>query len=142
MRAHVLTSALTATAAAVGSLGTKPDSPWYRSLDKPAWQPPGVAFPLVWTPLYGLIAWGTGRLVESADPEDRARVVALTTADLAVNAGGAGRSSTVSRRARAWPRSPCSTGSTWRCCGRPPGGTGPRRPRWRRTSRGPASPPR
>jgi len=87
MRAHVLTSALTATAAAVGSLGTKPDSPWYRSLDKPTWQPPGVAFPLVWTPLYGLIAWGTGRLVESAAPGDRARVVALTTADLAVNAG-------------------------------------------------------
>ncbi|MFC4783538.1 TspO/MBR family protein [Nocardioides sp. MAHUQ-72] len=87
MRAHVLTATMTAAAAAIGSRGTTPDSAWYRSLDKPSWQPPGVAFPLVWTPLYGLIAWGTGRLVERAAPEDRARVVALTGADLAVNAG-------------------------------------------------------
>ena len=85
MRAPVLTSVMTAAAAALGSLGTKPDSPWYRSLDKPDWQPPGVAFPLVWTPLYGLIAWGTGRA--ASVPEGRGAVLALTGADLAVNAG-------------------------------------------------------
>jgi benzodiazapine receptor len=85
MRTHVLTSTMTAAAAAVGSLGTKPDSRWYRSLAKPAWQPPGVAFPLVWTPLYGLIAWGTGRA--AAVPEGRGAMLALTGADLAVNAG-------------------------------------------------------
>ncbi len=85
MRAHVLTSAMTAAAAAVGSLGTKPDSEWYRDLEKPPWQPPGIAFPLVWTPLYGLIAWGTGRLVES-DPAHRERLLALTAADLVANA--------------------------------------------------------
>ena len=85
MRAPVLTSLMTAAAAALGSLGTKPDSPWYRSLDKPDWQPPGVAFPLVWTPLYGLIAWGTGRA--ASVPEGRGAVLALTGADLAVNAG-------------------------------------------------------
>ena len=85
MRAPVLTSLMTAAAAALGSLGTKPDSSWYRSLDKPDWQPPGVAFPLVWTPLYGLIAWGTGRA--ASVPEGRGAVLALTGADLAVNAG-------------------------------------------------------
>ena len=85
MRAPVLTSLMTAAAAALGSLGTKPDSPWYRSLDKPDWQPPGVAFPLVWKPLYGLIAWGTGRA--ASVPEGRGAVLALTGADLAVNAG-------------------------------------------------------
>ena len=85
MRAPVLTSAMTAAAAALGSLGTKPDSPWYRSLDKPAWQPPGVAFPLVWTPLYGLIAWGTGRA--ASVPQGRGAMLAVTGADLAVNAG-------------------------------------------------------
>ena len=85
MRAPVLTSVMTAAAAALGSLGTKPDSPWYRSLDKPDWQPPGVAFPLVWTPLYGLIAWGIGRA--ASVPEGRGAVLALTGADLAVNAG-------------------------------------------------------
>ena len=85
MRAPVLTSLMTAAAAALGSLGTKPDSSWYRSLDKPDWQPPGVAFPLVWTPLYGLIAWGTGRA--ASVPEGRGAMLGLTGADLAVNAG-------------------------------------------------------
>ena len=85
MRAPVLTSLMTAAAAALGSLGTKPDSSWYRSLDKPAWQPPGVTFPLVWTPLYGLIAWGTGRA--ASVPEGRGAMLGLTGADLAVNAG-------------------------------------------------------
>ena len=84
MRAHLITSAMTAASAAVGSLGTSPDSAWYRSLDKPAWQPPGVAFPLVWTPLYGLIAWGTGRA--ASVPEGRGTMLALTAADLGVNA--------------------------------------------------------
>ena len=85
MRAPVLTSLMTGAAAALGSLGTKPDSSWYRSLDKPDWQPPGVAFPLVWTPLYGLIAWGTGRA--ASVPEGRGAMLGLTGADLAVNAG-------------------------------------------------------
>lgn len=85
MRTLVLTSALSVAAAAVGSLGTTPESEWYRSLEKPSWQPPPVAFPLVWTPVYGLIAYGTGRLVDS-DPEARGRLLALTTADLVVNA--------------------------------------------------------
>src|SRR4051794_8645490 len=80
------TAVLTAAAAVVGSLGTKPQGRWYRSLDRPAWEPPGVAFPLVWTPLYGLIAWSTGRAAD-ADEEGRARYLALTSANLAVNAG-------------------------------------------------------
>ncbi len=78
---------MTAAAAAVGSLGTDPDSTWYRSLEKPPWQPPAVAFPLVWTPLYATIAYGTGRMVEQAPPEERPRLLALTAADLVANAG-------------------------------------------------------
>ena len=87
MRPTLLTSAMTGAAALLGSLATKPDDAWYRALDKPDWQPPGYAFPLVWTPLYGLIAWGTGRMVERAPQADRTRLLALTAADLAVNAG-------------------------------------------------------
>ncbi len=87
MRATVVTTAMTAAAAVAGSLGTTPGTTWYAGLDKPPWQPPGYAFPLVWTPLYGLIAWGTGRMVDEAAEEDRARLLALTAADLAVNAG-------------------------------------------------------
>ena len=86
MRPIALTSLLTAAAAAVGSLGTTPDSDWYRSLDRPPWQPPGIAFPLVWTPLYALIGWGTGRAIEHAPEGERTRLWALTGADLAVNA--------------------------------------------------------
>ena len=87
MRMKAVTAVLTGAAAAVGSAGTDPRSAWYQKLDKPGWQPPGYAFPLVWTPLYGLIAWGSGRMVEQATPQDRARLLALTTTDLAVNAG-------------------------------------------------------
>jgi tryptophan-rich sensory protein len=87
MRTYVVTGLMTAAAAVAGSAGTSPDSAWYRSLEKPPWQPPPAAFPLVWTPLYGLIAWGTGRMVDRATPRDRAGLLALTGADLAVNAG-------------------------------------------------------
>lgn len=90
MRPRLLAAVLTAAAAGAGFLGTKPDTDWYRSLDKPSWQPPKEAFPLVWTPLYGLIAWGTGRALARAgerSEEDRRRLLVLTTADLAANAG-------------------------------------------------------
>lgn len=87
MRPYLTTTALTTTAATVGSIGTRPDSAWYRSLEKPDWQPPSVAFPLVWTPLYGAIAWGTGRALDRAPARDRRRLLALTTANLTANAG-------------------------------------------------------
>ena len=86
MRPLALTSALTTASAVIGSLGTKPDSDWYRSIERPSWEPPGIAFPLVWTPLYGSIAWATARAVEAAPEGERARLWALTAADLTANA--------------------------------------------------------
>jgi tryptophan-rich sensory protein len=89
VRRRLVAAGITAAAAGVGVLGTKPDSAWYRALDKPPWQPPAVAFPLVWTPLYALIGWGTGRALEKAaggDGDDH-RMLVLTTVDLAANAG-------------------------------------------------------
>jgi translocator protein len=86
MRTRLLTTALTGAAAVAGSLGTRPDSSWFRNLAKPDWQPPTSAFPLVWTPLYGLIAWSTGRAAAASD-DGRGRYLALTTANLATNAG-------------------------------------------------------
>ena len=46
----------TLACAGVGSLLTNPGSDWYRALRKPAWQPPPVAFPVVWTTLFAGIA--------------------------------------------------------------------------------------
>jgi translocator protein len=87
MRATAVTTVMTAAAAVVGSVGTDPESDWYESLHKPPWQPPAVAFPLVWTPLYAAIAYGTGRAIEQADPPRRRRLWAVTAANLSANAG-------------------------------------------------------
>jgi len=65
-------------------------APWAptRGLEKPPYQPPGPAFGAVWTPLYGLFAYGTARLLDAEpDPARRRRLAALAGADLAVNAG-------------------------------------------------------
>ncbi|SLM95319.1 TspO/MBR family protein [Brachybacterium nesterenkovii] len=61
----------TALCALSGSIATDPDSPWYRSLDKPSWQPPPVAFPLVWTGLYCSLAATCARAITALDAEDR-----------------------------------------------------------------------
>lgn len=31
--------------------------PWYQSLQKPEWTPPGPAFPIAWTGIFALAAW-------------------------------------------------------------------------------------
>ena len=54
-------------ASVVGGLATAPDTPWYRSLDKPAWQPPALAFPVVWTALYADIAAVSALSLEELD---------------------------------------------------------------------------
>jgi benzodiazapine receptor len=52
-----------ATCAVAGSSGVmfKPGS-WYRGLDKPSWTPPDIAFPLVWSVLYLLMAIAAARV--------------------------------------------------------------------------------
>ena len=87
-RTLLATSLGSLATAVVGALGTDPQSAWYRSLAKPPWQPPPVAFPVAWTPLYGLIAWGSARMIDAEpDPGRRRQLGALLAADLAVNAG-------------------------------------------------------
>jgi translocator protein len=60
----VATSALTAACAVSGSIATEPKSAWYESLKKPAWQPPGALFPVVWTALYTDIAVTSASVIE------------------------------------------------------------------------------
>lgn len=77
--------AVTATAAA-GGLATRPDSAWYRSLDKPAWQPPPRTFGLVWTPLYAVLATVSARTLDRLPPQERRTYRRALVANLALNA--------------------------------------------------------
>lgn len=58
---------------AVGWIGSNVTEPalvdWYPSLRKPAWTPPDIAFPIVWTVLYvlmGVAAWLVWRRLQAA----------------------------------------------------------------------------
>ncbi|WP_338751745.1 tryptophan-rich sensory protein [Janibacter alittae] len=75
--------------ATIGAVATQPDSRWYRSLDLPSWQPPTIAFPLVWTPLYADIAATSiatlSRLEGEGRVEEAARYRRALWANLALN---------------------------------------------------------
>lgn len=84
----VIAEVATAAAAIVGTIGARPKTAWYRALDKPDWQPPPRAFPLVWTPLYVSIGWASGRALKAAAVKGQAGGYgAVLGADLALNAG-------------------------------------------------------
>ena len=59
------TAAATAATAAAGGVATDPDGGWYRSLRKPDWQPPAIAFPVVWTALYSDLAVSSAVALDS-----------------------------------------------------------------------------
>jgi len=61
-----------------GSFVTAAEIPnWYQGLTKPAWTPPPVVFPVVWTVLYILMALALWRLWDRT-PSSPARTRALT----------------------------------------------------------------
>ena len=70
------TSAATAATAAAGGLATDPDSLWYRRLRKPDWQPPAIAFPVVWTALYADLAVTSAVALDSDNAGTRAAATA------------------------------------------------------------------
>jgi benzodiazapine receptor len=59
---------------------------WYRSLDKPSFTPPDAVFPVVWTSLYGLMAWSGWRIWSAPPSRQRTRALQLWAAQLATNA--------------------------------------------------------
>jgi len=72
-----------ATCAVAGSSGVlfKPGA-WYRGLDKPSWTPPDIAFPLVWSVLYLLMAIAAARV---ATHDGSALALALWALQICLN---------------------------------------------------------
>ena len=64
------TAAATAATAAAGGVATDPDGGWYRGLRKPEWQPPAIAFPVVWTALYADLAVSSAVALDSGAGTD------------------------------------------------------------------------
>src|SRR5512147_2377429 len=83
----VKTGMAVAATAVAGSLMTRPDERWYRRLDKPSWRPPRQAFPMVWTVLYGLLAYGGARAIDAQVGRRRRAFEASYAANLVLNAG-------------------------------------------------------
>ena len=71
----------------IGSLPgvlSSPDTPWFRSLTKPWFYPPGIAFPIVWTAIFtflGVALW----LVWRSDADGRRLALGLFVAQMAFN---------------------------------------------------------
>jgi tryptophan-rich sensory protein len=86
------TSLAVAVAAGTGSIASPRRVPaWYTRLRKPAYQPPGAAFPVVWTALYADIATTSAVTLDNfraAGQHDKARgYAAALTVNLLLNAG-------------------------------------------------------
>jgi tryptophan-rich sensory protein len=85
------TAAATAATAAAGGVATDPESRWYRRLRKPDWQPPALAFPVVWTALYADLAVSSAAALDSGSSDEavgdgaRARQIAAYRGALAAN---------------------------------------------------------
>jgi translocator protein len=72
----------------LGSLATRSEIPtWYAGLNKPAWTPPPLVFPIAWTLLYILMAASLWRLWDRVSPS-AARTTAIVwfLVQLALNA--------------------------------------------------------
>jgi tryptophan-rich sensory protein len=82
--------ALSYGAAALGTLTMRgrgaPDKRWFRSLNKPAFQPPNWLFGPVWTVLYGTLAYSGYRIWRAERSPQRTRALAWWGAQLALNA--------------------------------------------------------
>lgn len=59
---------------------------WYKGLEKPKYNPPDAAFPVVWAALYSLIAYSGWRVWQADKSPERSRALRLWAAQLAANA--------------------------------------------------------
>ncbi|CAM4274641.1 TspO/MBR family protein [Mycobacterium basiliense] len=84
-----LAVAIAAGSGAIASPGSTGD--WYLRLRKPCYQPPSVAFPVVWTALYGDIATSSAVAIDrfrGTGQRDKARrYIGALAINLVLNAG-------------------------------------------------------
>jgi translocator protein len=89
----LIPSALAVMATAiVGARASRPaDSPWYRSLRKPPYQPPSTAFPIIWPVLYADIALVSSTVLDELERQGitskRRRYITALFVNLVMNAG-------------------------------------------------------
>jgi len=68
------------------SAAKKKNGDWYRDLDKPGFTPPNGVFPMVWTPLYALMAWSGWRVYNAPGSTNRSLALRLWFSQLSTNA--------------------------------------------------------
>ena len=69
LRNLAATGVAAAVSAGLGVVATTPDAGWYDDLEKPPWDPPKLAYPLVWTPLYADIAITTAAAITALEEQ-------------------------------------------------------------------------
>jgi translocator protein len=84
--AALLVAAAVVGVAGAGGLATDTGSSWYRSLEKPAWQPPGWVFGPVWSVLYALLGLAAFLAWRDAHGPRRRPLLALFVANGVLNA--------------------------------------------------------
>ncbi|MDR5875827.1 TspO/MBR family protein [Halomonas sp. CUBES01] len=82
--ALLVSLALVGLAASTGAR-FRPDG-WYRKLDKPAWTPPDIAFPIAWGILYLLMAIAAWRIYMADDSVWRTASLWVYALQLLINA--------------------------------------------------------
>ncbi|GBG36469.1 TspO/MBR family protein [Mycobacterium montefiorense] len=88
----VATTLAVAVAAGTGSIASPRNvGAWYSRLPKPSYQPPGAAFPIVWTALYGDIATTSAVTIDkfraTGQHAKARRYAAALSVNLLLNAG-------------------------------------------------------
>ena len=78
---------ITAAIFIVGGVGGKATDigPWYRNLNKPSWNPPDWAFPVVWTSIYILIIVSVGGAWNQASSGEKTMILWVVGINLVLN---------------------------------------------------------
>ena len=84
--ALIAVPAIVLAGSAIGLLtGSSETNSWYVALQKPTFQPPGIAFPVVWTILYALMGVAVAMILAEPPSPRRKFALILLFAQLALN---------------------------------------------------------